>query len=427
MKFKRFLFGFTVFTVVALLCITSCAVPELAQCLSNGINAKVYGSLPLKIYIDTEGNAEITSKETYIGCDVSVKSRNTKDIFLIAKIKGRGNSTWEMPKKSYKLKFSEKVALIGDKAAKTWTLIANYGDQSLMRNKLAYAVGALLEDQHFTTEAEQAELYLNGEYMGVYLICEQVETGDGRVEISGFSDSPEQTGYLIELDSHVENEGVEGTDWFSIADGLYAIKEPDIADKGFSDKHFAYIESYVRECFDAVKGENYGTVCDLLDIGTFADVYIVHELFHCCDVGFASFYMYKDAGGKLSCGPIWDFDISSGNCNYNASFKPDMLWASTENVWYKELLGFKEFKDEVACKLRLYETLINETIKREVYAVLPYYQAFDKNFERWHVMNRSVWPNTDELAALKNWSAHMAYLQDWLNRSFEYMMQVYCG
>ena len=106
------------------------------------------------LYIITEDYKDITSKEEYINCTISVDDINYPEYNLNcskARIKGRGNSTWGMPKKPYRIKFDEKTNLFGNGENKDWTLIANYCDPSQIRNYLAYSIGSIFDNLYYTT------------------------------------------------------------------------------------------------------------------------------------------------------------------------------------------------------------------------------------------------------------------------------------
>ena len=308
--------------------------------------------LPM-MYIYTESEKDIVSKEEYLNCEVSIS--NTKKEYELNKqsgrIKGRGNSTWTLSnKKPYKIKFDEKVDLFGNGKAKEWTLIANYADQSLMRNTLAYKVASVLDDLEYTTTTQFVDLYVNNKYRGMYLVCEQIEVGKNRVDIEEDL-SVTDSGYLIELDFRALDEGVEGRDWFYSNNQMFAIKSPDTEDELFTSEHVDFIKSYLDACFSALKSGNYGQVSSLIDVNSFADSYILNELFKSTDVYQSSFYMYKDNGGKLCCGPVWDYDLSSGNWMHdNGSTNTDYLYAK-RNSFYMRLLNFNEFNLLVKEKL----------------------------------------------------------------------------
>ena len=105
----------------------------------------------------------------------------------LSQIKGRGNSTWLCVKKPYQIKLDSKTDLLqtGDKSnkAKTWVLLANYNDQSLIRNTIALDLGYEMGMEH-SMENRAVDLYYDGEYRGSYLLTEKVQINKGRVDIT---------------------------------------------------------------------------------------------------------------------------------------------------------------------------------------------------------------------------------------------------
>ena len=151
---------------------------------------------------------------------------------------------------------------------------------------------------------EPYAVYLNGEYIGVYLLCEQIEVQKTRVNIK--ESTWVDTGYLIEMDGRGDGTGFHANFKF------YAIKTPDPDLPTFTPEHKAFIKDYLEQCFEALKSDDFSEVENLMDVRSFAQAYVVYELFNCVDVGYASFYLHKDQGGPLRCGPVWDFDRSLG-------------------------------------------------------------------------------------------------------------------
>lgn len=397
---------------------------SLTGCGSNGIDE---GSLDEKtfpvVYIQTENGVEIVSKEEYVGCLVTIS--NTAEEYKIenesARIKGRGNSTWSFPKKPYKLKFDSKINLFGNGKEKTWTLIANYCDKSLTRNLMAYEVARAIGLEN-TSSAVPVNLVMNGDYCGVYLLCEQVEIGKTRVNIE--SDLKDiDTGYLVEMDGRAPEEGVEDVDYFVIDDINYAVKDPETDDENFTSQHLDFIKNYFTEAFNALSSD-YENVKNYIDVESFAKCYIVHEMFNCIDVGYSSFYMYKVKQGKLYAGPIWDFDISSGNCDYGEN-GTDVLYAKEKNVWYNKLLEYEEFNNLVGQILEENKEIINSTIQAVVDYQIEYKENNSANFDVWGIMGIYVWPNTEEIVKIKTFEGQVYYLHNWVNKKFGYMQEIY--
>ena len=384
--------------------------------------------LPMLV-IETEHGKEIESKETYLNCTVSLTADGELSFDgVTARVKGRGNSTFGLDKKPYKLKFDEKISVLGEDKAKEWTLIANHMDYSLIRNHIAYSLGETLE-LPYTTSANFVDVYVNDEYMGVYLLCEQVEVGKSRVDIED-SLEVDETGYLIEYDARAPEEGKEGIDYFySRAGSLpYAIKSPDTEDELFTEKRVTFIKNYVNEAYDALLSGNYSEVCRYIDIDTFINGYILDELLKTTDIGFSSFYLYKDAGGKLSRGPVWDYDLAIGNSVHEGAASPESIYAGAVNPWYAELITYPEFRQAVAERLIEKEDEIKETFAKSIDLAKSYSRSFERNFDKWNDLlgNHCFDLTAREICEIKTQDGQLAYLEDWLGRSLAYMTKEYC-
>lgn len=172
--------------------------------------------------------------------------------------------------------------------------------------------------------------------------------------------------------------------------------------------------------------DNYAIVTEYIDVSSFADSYILNELFHTCDVGWTSFFLYKEQNGKLYSGPVWDFDVSSGNCDYNTSSDANTLWSSVTNRWYMALLQFEPFKELVSEKLQHYEALIKNVILQSVEYINECTHSIERNFVRWDILGKPNWPNPPKMVSIDTWEGQMTYLQNWLYESLDYMLSVYC-
>ena len=313
---------------------------------------------------------------------------------------------------------------MGNGSAKTWVLLPNYCDKSLIRNHIAYNLGAAI-GLDTTTTSQFIDLYINGVYQGVYEICEQTEVNDNRVEISKSLDSLD-TGYLIELDARIVDEGgVEGIDYFKLNNDYYGIKSPDVEDDNYTSEFTTFIMNYLSDCYDSIISKNWSDICTLIDVNSFAKSYIINEIMNMCDVGYSSFYMYKKESDKLYSGPLWDYDISSGNCDYHEEVNnPNYLWART-NIWYDKLLEVDEFKALVKQLLidnvdNLIELVNNVTNINELGE-----NSFNRNFEKWDILNTHVWPTTEEEDAIHTWEGQVEYLKNWLLQSIDYVYSYY--
>ncbi|MBE5763134.1 MAG: hypothetical protein E7338_02805 [Clostridiales bacterium] len=398
------------------------------------------------VIINTEDAVMPYDKETYILSNVSII--NTKEDNILEKkaagVRLRGNSSLSFDKKSFRIKFDKKQSVLGSSyKAKSWTLIANYSDRSLLRNYIAYELADAFEDIAFSSTHIPVELYFNGEYMGVYLLCDQMQAGSGRIDIDesyinedGVSDSGD-IGYFLEMDARAESEGELNKDYIVVQGNSYVIKTPDTSDEKYNkDVACGYIEAYLTNCLSTIMGKDYSAIKTLINVESFADTYIIQELFSNTDVGFSSFYLYKDKGGELFAGPVWDFDISAGLTNYvsengTISLSPNKeLYASRVNRWYELLLNVPEFKQLVSEKLYYYKSTILKTINRldvsdnnGVY--LLNHDALTLNFERWPIMGKSIWPNPAVPTSITSIEGQIEYLRLWLLSRYYYMVDCY--
>lgn len=413
--------------VVAMLLLSACI-------LAVGDQSKFAPTIPV-MSIETDKGTSIESKEIYVRCTIDVSNTDGEhDLESVdGKIRGRGNSTWDvpsywyMPKKPYRVSFDQPVDLFGNGSATDWTLIANYTDQSLTRNAAAYAVGRAVEAP-YTTTAQCVDLYLNGVFQGLYLVCEQVEIGENRVDIEK-DYTVLDTGYLIEMDVNAYTEKEAGRDYFVMSDDAFGERAYKIRDTGkqWTQDNFDFIEGVFGDAWAALHSGIWTDTASHIDTDSFARTYIVNELFNTQDVTDASFFMYRPVGGTIHSGPIWDFDNSSGNATNLKSKDPGYMWAAETNPWYAALLEYPEFRTLVGSLLAEKQDAIRDAIDSETGYALSHPQDYKKNFEKWPVRGALVGSNPLEFLVIDEWSGHVHYLRDWLYASLDSMTEVYCS
>ncbi len=333
----------------------STLVHTLAVMVSSGTKAVYLVSADPesggRLYIERSLDHSTSADVTVLVVDADGKVVYNKDAEEggYSTIKGRGNSTWVASvKKPYQIKLSKKEDLLGsgDKAnkAKKWLLLANASDPSLLRTTYVMALGRMLGID--VEQLEPVDLYYDGQYRGSYLLVEKVEIGSGRIDIEdlegSFEDANEGVdladlptaratnsagmtfqyvvgadnpsdisgGYLLEVDPvYYEKEAV----WFDTSHGKVVVKSPEFC----SYESVLYISEYVQLAFDLFDGYALGTVSgrivsERLDLDSFVAVSLVQELVRNIDYFHSSTYFYKDAGGCLVAGPLWDFDACCG-------------------------------------------------------------------------------------------------------------------
>lgn len=287
------------------------------------------------ISVDTEDHQPVVSKDEYLDAHVEIDPNGSAfDAFSApTRIKGRGNTTWGLPKKPYKLKLDDKASLFGMPEEKDWVLLANYSDRSQLRTSVAQTAGHST-DLAWTPSSVHVELVLNGEYLGVYQLTEQVEVKKNRLDITEME--PDDTsgeavtgGYLLEIDGRLEQNDEPG---FRTRRRVpIVIKEPEPA----APEQFDYIRDYLQDYEDALFGPDFADPVlghrGYADVDSFIDWYIVEELVKNQDATFSSAYLHKDRSQPIRFGPLWDFDLSMGTDKGIVPTDPQQVWVNQPN------------------------------------------------------------------------------------------------
>lgn len=261
-----------------------------------------------RIDIDIDGGAFVTSKDYYLNAKFRITGYGVYDNFEDSvQIKGRGNSSWGYSKKPYRLKFAEKVKPFGLTKGKSWVLLANAQRGSLMANAISMKIGQIA-GAHYTNHIIPVDLYMNGRYMGSYMFTEKVGMANNSVDID------EELGYLLELDTYgSSDEPINRTGVYNLP---VKIAEPDLEDYT-SDVAAARKEAMIKDVreMSAVVFDG-GDLETVLDVDALARFYLANDFSLNQEINHPkSTFLYKNEGdpeGKLTFGPIWDFDWGYG-------------------------------------------------------------------------------------------------------------------
>lgn len=363
------------------------------------------------VYIETEGNQTVSSKEEYIKCCFVMVDGDSIARYDSTLIRGRGNSSWwNSEKKPYRIKFNKKQRLLseGFAHAKNWTLLANHGDKTMIRNALTYQLGRFL-GMDFCPAAKFVDLYMNGQYCGTYQISDQVQVHKKRVEVD------ENDGWLLEVANENSKEDPYIT---STRYGImYNIKNPK-DEKLTLEKRIA-IGQWIRKFEEDVE--------EYVDKDDLVNWYVGAELTGNIDALY-SIYMYKEAGEqKMHFGPLWDLDLGYDNSSERSLLR-DMeaylgLWNRPFEKIVQRLWETPWFA--TACNNRLNE-LVNKGLQTYLIESIDslrnaIWESQTENFKVWPI-NKKVYDwekhsyyNTYDgyISELKSFvNIHIPYLQD---------------
>jgi hypothetical protein len=380
----------------------------------------VFTGLPI-FWIDAEG-PEIP-RETFVKGQLRLDGNGSGTHYsepIGLEIRGRGNSTWGMPKKPYRIRFNQNTSVLGLPATRNWVLLANFADKTLLRNDVAFELGRQLTSD-FVPRSNFVELFLNGEYQGTYQLTDQIRVEAARVNIPslrpGDTDSAIITGgYLLEID-----ERLDANTWFySKTFNLpVCIKDPENPNQA----QLNYITNYFNKMEEMIMSENAADpengLEKYIDLQSFLDWFLVNELTKNNDaVFFSSVFMHKNRNGKLKMGPLWDFDIALGNVIYHDNASPEGWWIRTSNLYFnlfknpvfesKLKARWAEWKND---KLpNIFNHINNRSNKLRF--------AQEQNFNKWGTLYTNTWPNSVVLGTYEN---EVQYLKDWLNKRIIWM------
>lgn len=395
------------------------------------------------ISIHTVNAQDIVSKEEYIkGIVTIVYDNGTKFFTDSLEIRGRGNNSWTHPKKPYRMKLFNSTRLMGLPAkARNWTLINSYGDKTLMRNILAFDFSRRLQ-MPYTSPAVAVDVVLNGDYKGVYQLCDQIDVRKNRVDIAEFDPNTGYTGYLIEIDANSATEPKRFTSrTYSIP---VTIKYPN--DDEILPMHEAEIAAHFESFATSVNAINYSDPVNgfrkFLDVETFLRHFLVGEYSGNTDTYWSVYMSKRLDDDKFYLGPVWDFDLGFENDwrTYSITERSNQnnewisMWTSTSAAGGTKNLVRRILTDNgVNQRLRQIYSLYrdNKTISKEVLGAVVDSCAHllgasqDLNFKRWPIMNVKVHENpvihgsyAAEVANVRNYITNRI---DWLDKKMNYV------
>jgi subtilisin-like proprotein convertase family protein len=348
----------------------------------------------------------------------------------------RGRSSQGFDKKSYGFETWDGLAvdidasLLGMPAESDWVLHGPYPDKSLMRNALMMELAR--QAGQYASRTKHVELMLNGSYEGVYVLMEKIKRDTGRVHIAKLDTSDVAGddltgGYIFQINKDAS------TGWYSNYDAQtspgskmqFSHVYPKHAD--IRPVQASYLAAYVDSFEAALKSPLWSYPAGVrydhyIDMHSFAVQHLLFELAKNVDAYRLSTYFFKDKdskGGKLTAGPMWDFDLAMRNANYcNAEYVSGWMYdehCDNENpFWYQRLRQDSAFANELRCTWQALRTTTFSDAN--IFAVIDSMETLltdpaDRNFQRWQVLGTYLWPNpspipttyTGEVTTLRTW------------------------
>jgi hypothetical protein len=417
-----------------------------------GALATVVAAFPIaltdlpQLRITTRDGAPIESKEIYVDATyvLTNPAAAVPDVALNGKIRGRGNSTWGQPKNPYKVQFSNDASyaaiadVLGMKKQRNWALLADYFDRSLIRNKLALSLGSssvFADGLKWTPSGQHLEVYLNNDYVGVYLLTEDIRIDPARLNLKKMSSNEAANdidgGYIVEVDFRLDcyNGGDLNLQLVTAKGVPFCVDTPDEA--AITPSQLSYVKNLIVQ----VELDLYGPVSlEKMNAASFADWYLLQELFRNNDAIFiSSDFMWKDTAAAvaakdrlLNMGPLWDFDRSAGNVNYHDNWKIEGCWVSKPYLpnWVSRMFDNPDFLALTIARWKqkrpALQTFVNVSIDTYLRRLAG---AQQRNFQRWPIFDVSL----TNYYVFSNHAEEVAFVRRFLNERMVWLDKAYAS
>lgn len=373
-----------------------------------------FTGLPI-LFVNTKNNAPILDKENWVSGEFSIM--DTSGLYIMEKeeleIRGRGNTTWQNPKKPYALKLGSKKELFGMPKHKRWVLLAAYNDKSFIRTDVAFHLAQKYSNLRWKQGGQLLELVLNGRYLGNYYLCEHIKVDENRVP----------DGYVLEIDYRAK--AANGDIFFKseLSQLNYVIKDPDVQQGG---EEFCYVENYINNLEKELKADNIASYSEYLHLESMVDWYLNSELTKNPDSGFfLSVYMNISEDGSLYMGPLWDYDLAFGNQVYDDGDGSDNGYVGfairdrdRSKIWLSTMFKNPAFVTLLKSKMAVIAANEEE--------IMSYIDSKHKELKKSALYNDKLWHlmtpgGASDEAIEKAYDDQIAYLKDWLHGRIQWM------
>ena len=363
-----------------------------------------------------------------------------------ALMRGRGNTSWTSSpdKPPFRLRFDEQPQQMpfSSVAARDWTFLNQHSDFTLMRDFIAFHLSHQMSGMTVSPFASFIHVYVDGEYMGLYLnsiqVSDPVPCGDeGRRTSLVRHNNPARSEFLLErcYRGLYDPELRMGQDLLWVGGVLYRIRfgrtEP---------AHNEYVRDFMTQVHNAIVAQD-PDLFEMVNFQSFVDWYVVHELFRDHDAGRTSSFMQlrldEDGRRYLELGPVWDFDHAAAGSNWQLPAHPYHVWVPNGNPydggryahsWFASLMEMPQFYDAVVERFgALQEYYLPNAFAYVSDLVARYEACFQRNFQRHPVFGRAVMDMSRELIGLNNFEEHLHFLFSWLSIRTDWLMGYFTG
>ena len=195
-----------------------------------------------------------------------------------------------------------------------------------------------------------------------------------------------------------------------------------------SEVQKTWIQNYMSEFEAALAGKDFKNpergYAKYIDTDAFIDHFIINELFRNIDGFRNSTYMYKDRDGKLTMGPVWDFNLSMGNSSFNEGWKTEgwLIYTNYVPFWWDRLLKDRNFRQKLVKRWQTLrkDVLATSKLLDEIDRTAEYLsEAQKRNFRRWPVLGRLVFGNPTQ--GLPTYQQEVAQMKRWLQARLKWM------
>ena len=391
-----------------------------------------------RLDIYTDDGHDVTSKDVYKHGTATLSNCHEKFAFedVGVNIRARGNSTFGAPKKPFRLKFDAKqemLGLNGGKAYKSWVLMADYYDGSMLRTFGTFKFAkALMESKYYSSDCTHVEVYLNGEYRGVYLLCEQTQMNRGRVDIPEKEDGDNslEHGYLmigvggqvdepelvtIPIDLRITDRTGQTRHYhainFTLSGGSYTREQKEyvtryvagvfqVIGKAVYDHEYYSLSRdgklTPKRNFEWAKNDEerqIETVSAVFNLESAVSMCILDEI--CKNLDAMAFNMYVDLSpegdGVLTLAAPWDFDFSMANTHYSTTHSYSGFYATNfsesegvrVNFLYVLMGSIPWFEDMIREHWQENYTELKSVVSEMISVNHAYDAAFNRDWDRW--------------------------------------------